>query len=66
MKPLLPAEQIARAKAAYEFGLPARVIGKVFGISPANIWNWACGACCDHIEADPLLAQKLENLLKNG
>lgn len=66
MKPLLPPDQIARAKAAYEFGLPARVIGRIFGISPSNIWNWASGACCDDIEPDALLVQKLENLLKNG
>ena len=66
MKPLLPPEIIARVKAAYDFGIPAPVIGRIMGISPSNIWNWASGMSCDKIAPDPLLAQKLENLLKNG
>lgn len=65
-KPVMPLEKIARAKAAYDFGISAKVIGRVFGISEANLYNWRAGASCSSVKPDPTLAEKLRALLLEG
>lgn len=66
MKRKLNDAEVARIKAAAQFGVKFKKLGELFGIDPQNISNWASGATLDDIQPDEGLLSRLRSLVLKG
>lgn len=57
-------EQIARAKAAVVFGVPAHVVAREAGVSVQSVWYWTGRYYKKSVAPDPQMAARLRAAIR--